>query len=154
MDLNAHRCTPRVPFKSIHLPCLHFRLTVEEETPDSNHAKSDQQNKDPRESKYADNMEFWRVHLNIYQLLIDIPIAIMNPLDWCLKWCISISSMKTNYMVFYDKKNKASPVQIPITVGGNCLKKVFSRRVLGIIIDEELSFAPHIVNITKKATSI
>ena len=33
-------------------------LTMEEETPDSNHAKNDQQNQDPRESKYADNVEF------------------------------------------------------------------------------------------------
>ena len=29
---------------------------MEEETPDSNHAKNDQQNQDPRESKYADNV--------------------------------------------------------------------------------------------------
>ena len=53
-------------------------------------------------------------------------------------------------MVFYDKKNKAPTVQIPITSDGNCLKQVSSKRVLGIIIDEELSFTPHVKNIYNK----
>ena len=74
----------------------------------------------------------------------------MNLQDWCSKWCISINSMKTNYMVFYDKSNKAPPVQIPITIDGNRLRNVSSQRVLGIIIDEELSFTSHLENINKK----
>lgn len=53
-------------------------------------------------------------------------------------------------MVFCDKKNKASPVQIPITIDGNYLRKVSSQRVLGVIIDEEPYFTPHVENITKK----
>ena len=123
---------------------------MEKETTDSNHAKNDQQNHDPRESKYGDEMEFWRVHSNIYQLLIQIQIAIMSLQDWCSKWCISINSMKTNYMVFYDKKNKALPVHIPITIDGNCLSKVSLQWVLGIIIDEKISLTPHVEN-KKKA---
>ena len=125
-------------------------LTMEEETPDSNHAKNDQQNQDPRESKYADNVEFWRVYSNIYQLLIDIQIAIINLQEWCSEWSISINSIKTNYTVFYDKSNNAFLVQIPIIIDGNCLRKVSSQRVLGIIIDGELSFTSHVENITKK----
>ena len=125
---------------------------MKEEIPKSNHTKSDQQNQNPRESKYTDNSDFWRFQSNIYQLLIDIQVAIMNLQDWCSKWHISINSMKTNYMVFYDKKNKVPHVQIPITIDSNCLKKVSSQQVLGIIIDEEeLSFTPYVENITKKS---
>ena len=64
--------------------------------------------------------------------------------------------MKISYIVFYDKKSKAPPVQIPITIHGNYLRKVSSQRVLGAIIDEELYFTPppplppHVENITKK----
>ena len=58
-------------------------------------------------------------------------------------------------MVFYDKKNKAPPVQIPITIDSNYLRNVSSQRVLGIIIDEELSFtpppSPSMLKTTKKA---
>ena len=53
-------------------------LTMEEEIQDSSHAKNDQQNQDLRESKYADNVEFWGVHSDIDQLLTDIQIAIIQ----------------------------------------------------------------------------
>ena len=72
-------------------------LTMKEKTPDSNHAKRNQQIQNQRESKYADNMKFWRVHSNIYQLLIDIQIALMNLQDCCSKWYISINSVKTKW---------------------------------------------------------
>ena len=123
---------------------------MEEEIPHSKDAKTDQQNQDPTESKYADDVEFWRVHSDIYQLLIDIQIAIINLWDLRSKKHISVTPMKISYMVFYDKKNKASSVQIPITIDGNYLRKVSSQRVLAVIIDEELYFTPHVENITKK----
>lgn len=62
----------------------------------------------------------------------------MNLQNWCSEWRISINSMNTNYIVLYDKKNKAQSVQIAITVDDNCLRKVSSKRVLRIIIDEEV----------------
>ena len=44
----------------------------------------------PRESNYANDVEFWRAHTDIYQSLIDIQIAIINLQNWCSKWQISI----------------------------------------------------------------
>ena len=43
--VQTHMYIPGIPFKSIHLPCLQFRSNMEEETPDSNHAKN---NKKPK----------------------------------------------------------------------------------------------------------
>ena len=54
-------------------------------------------------------------------------------------------------MVFYDKKNKVQPVQIPITIDSSYLKKVSPQWVLGMNIDEKLSFTSYEENITKKA---
>ena len=54
---------------------------MEEEISHSNNAKNDQQNQEPTESKYAGDVEFWRVHSDIYQLLIGIQIAIINLWD-------------------------------------------------------------------------
>ena len=54
-------------------------------------------------------------------------------------------------MVFYDKKNKVQPVQIPITTDSSYLKKVSPQWVLGINIDEKLSFTSYEENITKKS---
>ena len=42
----------------------------------------------PRESKYADDVEFWRALTDLYQTLIDIQIAVNSLQNWCSKWQI------------------------------------------------------------------
>ena len=71
-------------------------LTLKEEKPQSQVKLSK-----PQESKYADDVEFWRTHKNYYQLLINIQLAIVNLQSWCYKWHISLNISKTNYMVFF-----------------------------------------------------
>ena len=81
-------------------------------------------------------------------------IAIINLQTWCSKWRISINTMKTTYMIFYNKKNTLSSPPIPLSVNGTPLKKVSSQRVLGIIIDEELTFTPYIEYITSRSKEV
>ena len=120
-------------------------LTLEEEKTQSQVELSK-----PQESKYAVNVEFWRSHKNYYQLLINIQLAIVSLQSWCYKWCISLNISKPNYMVFYNKKKKPSPPSIPVTINEIPLKQVQTKRVLGIVIDENLTFTSHIENITIK----
>ena len=103
----------------------------------------------PRESNYADNFEFWRIGTDFYHLLIQTQIAIINLQTWCLKWEISINISKTNYIIFYDKEKMPPPPSIPVTIDRKSLIKVKAKRVLGIIIDEDLTFTPHIERITQ-----
>ena len=97
-------------------------LTLEEEKPQS------QVKLKPQESKYADDVEFWRTHKNYYQLLINIQLAIVNLQSWCYKWHISLNISKTNYMVFYNKKKKPSPPSIPVTINEIPLKQVQTKK--------------------------
>ena len=53
-------------------------------------------------------------------------------------------------MVFYDKKKLPPPPDIPVTIDEKPLTKVEEKRVLGVIIDENLSFSSHIEQMTKK----
>ena len=121
-------------------------LTMEEVPNNCSHPSPSE----PRESKYADDVEFWRVQTNIFQAILDTQIAIINLQTWCSKWRISINTMKTTYMIFCNKKNTPAPPPIPAAVNGTPLKKVSSQRVLGIIIDEDLTFTPHIEYITSR----
>ena len=53
-------------------------------------------------------------------------------------------------MLFYDKKRTASPLPIPITFSGAPLEKVsYTAIALGPIINEDISFTPHIESIPK-----
>ena len=104
----------------------------------------------PRESKYADNLEFWRIGTDFCHLLIQTQITIIILQTWCLKWQISINISKTNYIIFSDKEKMPPPPSIPVTIDGKSLIKVKAKRVLGIIIDEDLTFTTHIEHITQK----
>ena len=99
----------------------------------------------PSESKYVDDFKFWRIGTDFYHLLIQIQIAIINLQTWCLKWQISINISKTNYIIFYDKKKLPLPLSILVTINRISLTKVKAKRVLGIIIDKDVTFTPHIL---------
>ena len=56
-------------------------------------------------------------------------------------------------MVFYNKKKLPPPPRIPITIDEIPLIRVEEKRILGIIIDEALTFTPHIELTTTKCRS-
>ena len=104
----------------------------------------------PQESKYGDDFNFWRTVKCFYSLIIQIQIAIINLQLWCTKWQIEINPTKTKYMVFYKKKKLLPPPSLPAVIDEVPVSKVSNKRVLGIIIDEDLSFTLHIEFIAKK----
>ena len=57
---------------------------------------------------------------------------------------------KTNDIIFCDEKKLPPPPSILVTINRSSLLKVKAKRILGIIIDEDLTFTPHIEYITQK----
>ena len=51
---------------------------------------------------------------------------------------------------FYNIKKLPPPPDIPVTIDEKPLTKVKEKRVLGVILDENLSLTSHIEQITKK----
>ena len=80
----------------------------------------------------------------------NIQLAIINLKTWCSKWQISLNISKANYMVFYNNKKLPLPPDIPATIDEKPHTKIKDKRVLGVIIDGNLSFTSHIEQITKK----
>ena len=99
------------------------------------------------------DFNFWRIHNNYYTLLVNVQLAIINLQTWCSKWQIFLNISKTNYMVFYDKKKLPPPPDIPVTINEKPLTKIKEKRVLGVIIDENLSFTSHIEQVIKCKTA-
>ena len=50
----------------------------------------------------------------------------------------------------YDQRKKSNLLAMPLTINGVSLNKVSSQQILGTVIDNNLSFRPHIENITNK----
>ena len=108
-------------------------ITVEEQN------KSDDKS---NEFKYADDFNLRRLHNNYYTLLVNIQLMVLQVADFP-------EHIQTNYMVFYGKKLPPPP-DIPVTTDKKPLTKVKEKRILGAIINENLSFTSHIEQITKK----
>ena len=130
-----------VPQGSVRSALIFLIFTVDKTTEEVQQLEAT-----PQESKYVDDFNFWRIAEDFYSLLIQIQIAIINLQSWCKKWQIEINPTKTKYMVFYNKKKLLPPPSLPVVID----EVPVSKRALGIITEEDLSFTPHIEFITKK----
>ena len=61
-----------------------------------------------------------------------------------------IEHMQNKLHGFLRQKKLPPPPDIPVTIDEKALTKVKEKRVLGVIIDENLSFTFHIKQMTKK----
>ena len=134
-----------VPQGSLPSPIIVLVFTADVTT-----EEAEQLEATPQESKYADEFNFWRIAKDLYGLLIQIQITIINLQSWCKKWQIETNPTKIKYMVFYNKKKLLPPPSLPVVIDEVPVSKVSNKRALCIIVDEDLSFTPRIEFIMKK----
>ena len=73
--------TTGVPHRSLLSPFIFLVFTA-----DMTLEEPEQTPEIPTESKYVDDLKFWRIGTDFYHMLIQIQIAIINLQTWCLKW--------------------------------------------------------------------
>ena len=103
----------------------------------------------PNESKYADDYNLWRSSKIIKQPKEELQRDLNIIMQWCLKWRININRQKAQVILF-EKKNKKSS-KIEMTVKSSVIKQVKQKKILGIIVDEKLTFKSYIEYICTKA---
>ena len=82
-------------------------------------------------------------------MLVNIQLAIIILQIWCSKWQKSLNILKT-YIIFYAKKKLPPSLDMQVTIDETPLTRVKGKRILGIVIDKQLSFTPHLELTTKK----
>ena len=88
---------------------------------------------------------------NIQTVSSSLQNATADVYKWCLKNKMKINSNKTKSMVITTRqKHQLSPLKLDLKVGNNCIEQVTSHKLLGIIIDQDLSWSSHITTLSKK----
>jgi len=83
---------------------------------------------------------------------------ISSTLKEIFKWCsdnkLTINMDKTCYTIFHKPKQKIPKFLNNIKINKNIIKREATSKYLGILIDETLSFKPHITELLTKLTKI
>ena len=102
----------------------------------------------PQESTFADDYNLWKTAIKLADLESNTQKDLDVLLEWCHKWRIYINIKKTEVIVFSGEKNTAN---ISLKIKNNTIKQVTAKRMLGVIIDEKLTFKDHIKHICTQA---
>ena len=62
---------------------------------------------------------------------------------------LSLNVTKTNFMIFHPRQKKVN-VNVPLTLENAVIKQVTETKFLGVLIDQHLSWKPHIDFVSKK----
>ena len=62
---------------------------------------------------------------------------------------LSLNITKTNFMIFHPRQKKVN-VNVPLTLENTVIKQVTETKFLGVLIDQHLSWKPHIDFVSKK----
>ena len=103
----------------------------------------------PNQISYADDLSLWISALTLEECQLNTKSAIQDVTEWCYKW--GQSHHKTEIMIHGPRKQKGT-IEI-LDQEDKPIPQVKTRKLLGVILDEELEFKDHISFITGRAMS-
>ena len=106
---------------------------------------------------YADDTNILMSNMFIEELFKKANVALEKVNDWLLANKLSISTDKTKFMLFHTSQNG---INIPkdglpnLILNGNNIKRATETEFLGVTIQENLNWKPHIEKIQKKVAKV
>jgi hypothetical protein len=98
---------------------------------------------------FADDSNLFVEGNNLIEAANSLNLELPKLVDWPRANRLSLNIKKTNYMVFGMKK-KAVPPDMNIIIEDEIINRVEHTKFLGITLDTDLTWKPHIAQITKK----
>ena len=77
-------------------------------------------------------------------------VSVQTLAQWCRANKLSIHFKKSNFMVFRPRQRRQT-LDISIQIDNNVIESVKETVFLGVILDEHLSWKPHILNVSRKS---
>ena len=98
---------------------------------------------------FADDTNIFFSHKNLNVLEKTLNEELPKFTDWCLANKLSINYKKSNFMIFKSKQ-KRQTFDINLKINDCAIGCVKETVFLGVVLDENLSWKPHITNVARK----
>ena len=101
---------------------------------------------------YADDSTITCSSSNINEIEDNLNTALGRIYDWCVRNKLTINANKTKSMLI-GSKQKVHNTDLNVSIAGGSVAKVNDVKCLGVIIDESLSWGPHVEYVKKTVSS-
>ena len=101
---------------------------------------------------YADDSTITCSSSNINEMENNLNTALGRIYDWCVRNKLTINANKTKSMLIGSKQNVHN-TDLNASIAGSSVVKVNCVKCLGVIIDERLSWGPHVEYVKKTISS-
>ena len=101
---------------------------------------------------YADDSTITYSSSNINEIENNLNTALGRIYDWCFRNKLTINANKTKSMLI-GSKQKVCNTDLNVSIAGSSVVQVNYVKCLGVIIDESLSWGPHVEYVKKTVSS-
>ena len=98
---------------------------------------------------YADDTTITEHHADLSILESNLNLTLASLYDWLISNRLTINIIKTNFMLF-RVKNKTYSFSPKLYINSVAINEVFETKFLGLVIDNKLSWKPHLNMLTTK----
>ena len=98
---------------------------------------------------FADDTSIFCSHKDANHLVSIVNNELAKITIWLKVNKLSLNLTKTNFMIFHPRQKKVN-VNVPLTLENTVIKQVTETKFLGVLIDQHLSWKPHIDFVSKK----
>ena len=98
---------------------------------------------------FADDTSIFCSHKDANHLVSIVNNELAKLVIWLKVNKLSLNLSKTNFMIFHPRQKKVN-VNVPLTLENTVIKQVTETKFLGVLIDQHLSWKPHIDFVLKK----
>ena len=103
---------------------------------------------------FADDTNIFFSHKDINTLFDTVNTELNTVSSWFNANKLTLHPDKTKFILFFPPRKKISETNIRISINGNNISRVSNTKFLGVIINENLCWKPHITSICSKASKI
>ena len=98
---------------------------------------------------FADDTALFMHNRDLDILTENITHEMANVKDWFISNKLALSLNKSNFILFHSKRKNPANHMNKIVVGSDAIHRVTNTKYIGLILDENLSWGPHINGICK-----